>query len=115
MKARRLRRVFRTEVPMRFHRPPKISALLLTAAGLFASGTSFAQVIMVAPPPPRVEVAPPGRPGYVWDQGHWRWDHGRYVWAGGYWRPVRAGYGWRAGHWVQRGPHWRWVEGRWAR
>ncbi|WGS54860.1 YXWGXW repeat-containing protein [Paraburkholderia sp. D15] len=76
-----------------------------------------AQAVIVAPmapPPPRVEVVPAPRAGYVWDQGRWRWNHGRYVWVPGHWQPVRVGYRWVPGHWVQRGPNWRWVEGHWA-
>jgi hypothetical protein len=66
------------------------------------------------PPPPRVEVLPPPRRGFVWDPGHWRWVGNRYAWIGGHWRPMRGGR-WAPGHWVQRGPNWMWAEGRWVR
>ncbi|MEX3633544.1 YXWGXW repeat-containing protein [Paraburkholderia sp. BR14320] len=91
-----------------------LSAALCCAATLTAT-PAFAQVV-IAPmaPPPRVEVVPAPRDGYVWDQGRWRWEHGRYVWAPGHWQPVRVGYRWVPGHWAQRGPHWRWIEGHWA-
>jgi hypothetical protein len=82
----------------------------------FSSPAAQAQAIIVAPmapPPPRVEVMPAPRPGYVWDNGRWRWDHGRYVWVTGHWQPVRPGHRWIPGHWVQRGPNYRWVEGHW--
>ena len=59
-------------------------------------------------------LVPAPRDGYVWDQGRWRWDHGRYVWVPGHWQPVRVGYHWVPGHWAQHGPHWRWIEGHWA-
>ena len=62
----------------------------------------------------RVEVVPAPRVGYVWDKGHWRWDHGRYVWVAGHWQAERVGYHWVPGHWVAHGPNWRWVPGHWA-
>jgi hypothetical protein len=86
-------------------------AVSLTAAPAFAQAVIVAPM---APPPPRVEVMPAPRAGYVWDQGRWRWEQGRYVWAPGHWQPVRVGYHWVPGHWAQRGPHWRWIEGHWA-
>jgi hypothetical protein len=92
-------------------------AAVLVCAGTLAATPASAQAVIVAPmapPPPRVEVVPAPRAGYVWDQGRWRWDHGRYVWVPGHWQPVRVGYRWVPGHWVQRGPNWRWVEGHWA-
>jgi hypothetical protein len=98
----------------------KLSTLTrLLSAGIasLAVSAAFAQAVIVAPygpPPPRAEVMPGARPGYVWDKGHWRWDHGQYVWIPGHWQPVRVGYHWVPGHWVQRGPNWHWVEGHWA-
>jgi len=98
----------------------KLSISLRFAAGCaaaLATSAVFAQAVIVAPvapPPPRVEVMPAPRAGYVWDQGHWHWRHGRYVWIPGHWRGVRAGYHWVPGHWVARGPNWRWVPGHWA-
>jgi hypothetical protein len=97
-----------------------VSTLLvatLSCAELLVTVPASAQAVMVspmAPPPPRVEVVPAPRDGYVWDQGRWRWEHGRYAWAPGHWQPVRVGYHWVPGHWAQRGPHWRWIEGHWA-
>ena len=95
--------------------------LRLAAAGMAALATSavFAQAVIVAPyapPPPRVEVMPAARAGYVWDQGHWHWHwrQGRYVWIPGHWQIVRVGYHWVPGHWAARGPAWRWVPGHWA-
>ena len=40
------------------------------------------EVVIVAPnapPPVRYEVVPASRVGYVWDRGHWHWEHGRRV------------------------------------
>lgn len=89
----------------------------LTLAAL-ASTPVFAQppvYIQQAPPPMRMEVMPGPRPGYVWDQGHWRWEGRGYVWMPGHWQPMRHGAHWRPGHWQARGPNWYWVEGHWAR
>lgn len=58
----------------------------LTCAATLTAAPAFAQAVIVAPmapPPPRVEVMPAPRNGYVWDQGRWRW---------GPW-PLRVGAG----------------------
>ena len=97
--------------------------LLLAKAAFVGAGIgaiaipAFADVIVVAPsapPPPRVEVMPAPRVGYVWDHGHWRWARGHYVWVAGHWEAMRAGRHWQPGHWVHAGPNWRWVGGHWA-
>ncbi len=67
-----------------------------------------------APPPVRYEITPAPRVGYVWDRGHWHWDHGRYVWIAGHWQAERVGMHWVPGRWVPRGPNWVWVGGHWA-
>jgi len=75
------------------------------------------EVVIVAPnapPPVRYEVVPATRVGYVWDRGHWHWEHGRYVWIGGHWEAERVGMQWVPGHWDQRGPNWFWTRGHWA-
>jgi hypothetical protein len=82
--------------------PPVLFSIAAATLITLITPAAQAQAIIVAPmapPPPRVEVMPAPRTGYVWDQGRWRWDHGRYVWV--------------TGHWVQRGPNYRWVEGHW--
>jgi hypothetical protein len=93
------------------------SRLIFAAIATLAVSSAFAQVVILAPtapPPPRVEVVPGPRAGFVWDAGHWRWDHGRYVWVPGHWQPVRVGRRWVPGHWVARGPNWRWIPAHWA-
>lgn len=90
---------------------------LLGAAAFLTSAPVSAQEVIIAPsapPPLRAEPVPPGRAGYVWDGGHWRWAGRGYAWVPGHWRPVRVGAHWVPGHWVQRGPNWRWMEGHWA-
>jgi WXXGXW repeat (2 copies) len=73
-------------------------------------------VVMVAPPPLRVEVvgAPPNE-GYVWLGGYWNWVGSRYEWVGGHWAAGRPGYHWVAHHWVREGDGWRMKAGRWVR
>jgi WXXGXW repeat (2 copies) len=89
----------------------------LVAAGAITVATASAQVVVVAPNAPpamRYEPVPPARAGYVWDRGHWRWDHGQYVWNPGHWQAERIGYHWIPGHWIARGGAWRWAPGHWA-
>jgi len=66
--------------------------------------------IGVPPPPPRYEVVPAPRAGYIWAPGHWRWDGHQHVWNGGVWVPQRAGYRYVPDRWeryVENG-HERW-------
>ncbi|WZB73867.1 YXWGXW repeat-containing protein [Achromobacter insuavis] len=90
------------------------AAVVLSLGALSVPGVAQAGVaisIDVAPPPPRVEVVPPPRVGYVWAPGHWEWVGGRHAWVGGVWMPARPGY-------VYHGPEWRGRgidEGRWGR
>jgi WXXGXW repeat (2 copies) len=98
----------------------KLRHLLLVPLALAALSSTpvFAQtevIIRQAPPPMRMEPAPGVRPGYAWDQGHWRWDGRGYAWEPGHWQPMRHHSRWMPGHWQARGPNWVWVEGRWVR
>lgn len=79
-----------------------------------ATSAVLAQGIMIAPPPPRTEVVPPARMGYVWNPGHWRWVRGRYVWVGGNWQRARTGHNWVPGRWVRHGRSWQWAPAHWA-
>ena len=91
--------------------------LAAATLGAMAAPAGAEEIVVVAPSaPPAVlgEAVPAPRDGYVWDRGHWRWEHGRYVWAPGHWQPVRVGYHWVPGHWAPRGAHWAWVPGHWA-
>ncbi|EHP42566.1 signal peptide protein [Cupriavidus basilensis OR16] len=69
-----------------------------------------------APPPPRYEPRPPGRPGQAWVPGHWNAHGGSYAWRGGYWQRERPGHRYVPERWVQ-GPHGGWVmrPGYWTR
>jgi hypothetical protein len=74
------------------------------------------RVVMVAPPPPRVEavgVAP--SPGYVWVGGYWGWVGGRHEWIPGHWVEGRPGRHWVPHAWVREGDGWRLRPGHWER
>jgi hypothetical protein len=80
------------------------------APGYYAGGP-----VMVAPPPPQVEVvgvAP--APGLVWVGGYWNWVGGRHVWVGGRWEaPPRGYHAWVPHHWVAYRGGWRLQPGHW--
>ena len=71
--------------------------------------------IRVAPPPPRHEVVPGARHGYVWVPGYWDWRRHRHVWVNGHWERARRGYVYRNPEWVQEGDRWVLRRGNWAR
>lgn len=68
-----------------------------------------------APPPPRYERRPAGRPGQVWAPGHWRADGGNYAWRAGAWKRDRPGYRYVPDRWVQTRHGWTLQRGYWAR
>jgi hypothetical protein len=72
-------------------------------------------VVMVAPPPVRVETVPGPRVGYVWAPGYWQWRHHAHVWVPGRYMHERRGYHWVEPRWEQRGPHWHNEPGHWER
>lgn len=79
-----------------------------------AAQAQYAAVVSVAPPPPRHEIIPGPRAGFVWAPGHYEWRHGEYVWMQGHWLPERVGYEYREPRWVQRGNgDWVLVGGNW--
>jgi len=90
---------------------------MLCASAHAAVDISFG--VEIAPPPPRVEVAPARRPGNIWSPGYWAWDHGRHVWVEGRWLEARPGEHWVPEHWVEfreeRGAHWHFEPGHWER
>lgn len=92
-------------------------ASVATAIGLGAS-PAFAAVDLyldVAPPPPRHEVIPAARPGYIWAPGYWDWHEGRHVWKRGHWVRERKGYYWHPSRWEERNGRWHFEQGRWDR
>jgi hypothetical protein len=72
-------------------------------------------IIREAPPPPREEVQPQMRRGYVWAPGHWEWRRGKHVWVPGHQVRARRGHHWEADRWVERNGRWELQRGRWAR
>lgn len=92
-----------------------VIAAVLLCAGLVSCVIAPPEVVVMrSVPPPRIEVIPAPRTGYVWVNGHWRWWRGAYAWEPGHWIAVRAGYHWVTGHWVPRGSGWVWIDGYWA-
>ena len=71
--------------------------------------------IQVAPPPPRVIVAPPPRPGFVWAPGYYRWDGHRHVWVDGHFMRERRGWHWVPEHWDEHHGRYHFAPGHWDR
>lgn len=94
-----------------------IAALLSLGAAAMpaAAHTSVSISIGAAPPPPRVEVVPPPRAGYVWVPGHWEWRGNHHVWIGGNWLRARPGYVYHAPEWRRAQGRWVYAAGRWDR
>jgi len=92
-----------------------IIASVLAIGAITATGAQ-ARVyfdVDVAPPPPRVEVVPAPRAGYVWAPGYWAYDGRRHVWHDGYWVHERHGHHWVPDRWDERGGHWHYSRGHW--
>jgi WXXGXW repeat (2 copies) len=93
-----------------------IATLALGAIVVPVAGEAAVYVdINVAPPPPRVEVVPAPRVGYVWAPGYWNWNGHQHVWKSGYWVRERHGYHYAPNVWVQQNGHWHFVQGGWKR
>jgi WXXGXW repeat (2 copies) len=98
-----------------------LTAMLALTLGAFAgvhpttARAGVAVDIDIAPPAPRVIVAPPPRVGFVWAPGYWFWNGHAHVWHDGYWVHERPGYHWVADSWVARGPHYHYQRGHWER
>ncbi|TMG96668.1 MAG: hypothetical protein E6H73_01620 [Betaproteobacteria bacterium] len=92
-----------------------VAALALGAITVPVVSEARAVIVEVAPPPPRVEVVPAPRRGYVWAPGYWEWRGRHHVWRNGYWVRERRGYHWAPHRWVDRGGRWEFENGRWER
>lgn len=80
------------------------------------AGVAEAQVVVVNPPAPRVEVVPPlPYPEAVWTPGYWTWRGGRHEWVAGAYVHGRPGYTWRRHEWRREGRGWRMHRGGWER
>lgn len=96
-----------------------LSALLISLSGCAVAPAQRVEYVgtrvMLAPPPPRVEVismAP--APHWYWAGGHWAWQNNSYVWVGGHWvEPrerevfVQAYWSRERGNWVFHPAQWR--------
>ena len=90
------------------------------AAALLGLGTAaqaqFNAIVSVAPPPPRHEVVPAAREGWVWAPGHYEWRGNEYAWVEGHWLRERVGYEYREPRWVQHADgSWLFVGNNWER
>jgi hypothetical protein len=97
-----------------------LSALVLPAVGatmlIGSVAPAFCAVgidTQIAPPQPRVIVAPPPRAGFVWAPGYYRWDGHRHVWVDGHFIRERRGWHWVPEHWDEHHGRYHFEPGRW--
>lgn len=93
-----------------------IVTAVLAAGFTLAATASEARVdvdVNLAPPPPRYEVVPAPRAGYVWAPGYWDYVGNHHVWRKGHWVAERHGYRYAPHHWVQHDGRWRMEGGHW--
>jgi hypothetical protein len=103
--------------PQPAHAPFKRTLTLALLGPLAMVSLARAAVvdIEVAPPEPRVVVAPPPRPGFVWAPGYYRYDGHHHVWTDGHFIRERPGFHWEADRWVHHEGRYRYEPGHWAR
>lgn len=96
---------------------PLMIALTGVGAAVIPESVSAGSDIVTdaAPPPDRIEHAPPPRDGYVWGAGHWEWNGRSYVWISGTWIPERRAAHWVVARWEQVGTQWHYLAGHWER
>ncbi|MBC7416228.1 MAG: YXWGXW repeat-containing protein [Herminiimonas sp.] len=92
-----------------------LASLMVAALGGISQSAVAERYVRVAPPPPRAEMVPQARRGYVWTPGHWEWRRQQHVWIGGSWLRDRPGYSYRSPTWIERDGRWAMQSGRWAR
>lgn len=93
-----------------------LAAGMTAAAGMPLPAMAQASIeLNFGPPPPRYEVVPAPRHGYVWAPGYWHWDGRHHVWRSGHWVAERPGYVYHAPRWVERNGRWYYAESRWDR
>ena len=103
----------------------RLAITSLAAAAFFSTATvvtapftpADAQVSITfgSPPPPRYEVVPAPRSGYIWAPGHYELIHDQYVWRPGQWLTARPGYRYVAPAWAQVGHRLQYTPSRWDR
>jgi WXXGXW repeat (2 copies) len=106
--------------PLRRNKMKRI--MLVAAATAALSGAFIAPAmahvnvdVVIAPPAPRVVVAPPPRHGYVWAPGYWRWEGHQHVWVDGRWLHERHQQHWVSDRWDDRHDHYHYEPGHWER
>lgn len=94
-----------------------LSALAAASIGMTSVPVAAALNIYVdvAPPPPRYEVVPGPRAGYIWAPGVWEWRNGRHDWVGGHWVRERRGMYWHPDRWEEADGRWAFKRGAWDR
>ena len=98
-----------------------IAVFIMSVLMIFAATSeSAAQVVRVRPAKPAKVLVKPNKPrrGYVWVDGHHRWNpqQRKYNWVKGRWVKARPGHVWVPGRWVVvKGKGHKWVPGTWRR
>jgi WXXGXW repeat (2 copies) len=91
-------------------------ALSLLAASVGSVALAQSEITTAeAPPPLRVEIAPPAKDGYTWSPGHWEWSGHSYFWVSGNWVVQRRGAHYVENQWQQVGSSWHFVKAHWER
>lgn len=92
------------------------ASVLLSGCLIPPSPRAVAKAITHAPPPPRLEVHKPPRPGtmHVWVDGRWDWNGTKWVWRAGTWQqPPQRQKTWVPGHWSHTKAGHIYVPGHW--
>ncbi len=92
-------------------------ALCIATGSVAATLPAFAAdfYVRIAPPPPREEVVPVVRGGYVWVPGYWDWNGRHYHWVKGHRVRARHNEHWVPHRWVEDHGRWRMERGHWDR
>jgi hypothetical protein len=89
-------------------------AAIITGASLDAAArTNVDFYVNVAPPPPRYEVVPAPRVGFVWVPGFWDWRYNRRHWVPGHYVRHRPGYYYHPASWAYRGDRYYFSRAGW--
>jgi YXWGXW repeat-containing protein len=109
--------VSKTEDMHMWKRKALFAALVASTLATFPLAASADREIIIdsAPPPPREEVVPAPRHGYVWAPGFWEWRHGHHVWVRGHWEREHRGMYWHPSRWSEREGRWVFERGHWDR
>jgi hypothetical protein len=94
-----------------------IAALLAASLGAVSAPASAAVSLYVdvAPPPPRYEVVPAPRAGFIWAPGYWDYRGGHHAWVKGRWEREQRGMYYHPSRWEQRDGRWYFERGNWNR